>query len=807
MYSMPFHKNTVPTQHQYEHHARQALQTQNQQQQSRTEDNDDDTNNDDDDSQVLTYIQTAPHICLKVLCVDHICDGDVVSAGVLCFSAPPGGEDVFFLLSKDKQHRGGKWSHLGGGRHPGETIEETAAREWCEESLGMVDVWVPPGFASTLPPPVGADPRPMPSHYTHIHMYESMLHALRNGQYYGRITTCVNYGAKQQTDSANQNVTSPTHHNSDNADDDDDNLRSMDNQHHPGKEHQAPPLGAPHTAQDQPATRHTDEGSVDTEWRRPEEGEQQGTMVRRRHHITYLVHVPWQPHIGKEYANTRRMLDDIYIRAMRVDLARQQWESVSVHVKHRQQQVCAASSTVCATTDCPDSHCNKSDIHQHIPAAMDNVVARRIAFAHSLMPMEPATMVDPIYTSRPGMVQQNGSDAIPIRKLIHALGDMMCIHRTACHDNKNGNDVSDNKYHVDNVRATVVGWKCTHVHYTIMSSDNDDEPNDSPPHDVIDSIELINDNNDSGTGKICTLVVTTIWQWCSNVIDENARTQEATMTEAVNSAPAAARVPNCETRATETLTLVTKIRQCPVNLYEAYASWWREQDALWTYCQHPTRHNIAVKMDNDTHHVRVVSEYMEKEELRWWSQSRLSAVIASGGTYWHTPCHGVALATSPHHCYHNQQSRRTHYHQRHQASAPHRTHNQNGTRSMTVSHHSPHGVKKQQQQDNARHVNSVRAEHNDGKTVHNDKLPITTSQCDPTIVHHGHQQYHTAITLSPQFHHTGNKQRYNTAAAHIRHDRRTTGATPQRDSFRPSFLPTLAVALHTMQYDPSSSPE
>ena len=74
----------------------------------------------------------------------HVATGKIVGASLLCFVVDPVWSRVYFLLGKErKMHnwRQGseKWSDFGGKTSPGApTAEETAAKEFWEESLAVV---------------------------------------------------------------------------------------------------------------------------------------------------------------------------------------------------------------------------------------------------------------------------------------------------------------------------------------------------------------------------------------------------------------------------------------------------------------------------------------------------------------------------------------------------------------------------------------------------------------------------------------------------------------------------------------------
>jgi hypothetical protein len=70
---------------------------------------------------------------------------DILSCGILCWSKPPGTNDVYFLLGKERKNR--KWkqgsnrfSDFGGGAKAGENAFDCATREFVEESLACVQV-------------------------------------------------------------------------------------------------------------------------------------------------------------------------------------------------------------------------------------------------------------------------------------------------------------------------------------------------------------------------------------------------------------------------------------------------------------------------------------------------------------------------------------------------------------------------------------------------------------------------------------------------------------------------------------------
>jgi len=70
----------------------------------------------------------------------------VAGAGILLYMArhTPRGPEVMFVLAQedyvDGWNQSGCWSAFEGGRHPGETCEQTAAREFHEETMGAIDI-------------------------------------------------------------------------------------------------------------------------------------------------------------------------------------------------------------------------------------------------------------------------------------------------------------------------------------------------------------------------------------------------------------------------------------------------------------------------------------------------------------------------------------------------------------------------------------------------------------------------------------------------------------------------------------------
>lgn len=63
---------------------------------------------------------------------------DFNSASVICFSVEPKTENIFFLFGRETYN--GRWCEFGGRRAPGEDVYQCAAREFCEESLGCIQI-------------------------------------------------------------------------------------------------------------------------------------------------------------------------------------------------------------------------------------------------------------------------------------------------------------------------------------------------------------------------------------------------------------------------------------------------------------------------------------------------------------------------------------------------------------------------------------------------------------------------------------------------------------------------------------------
>lgn len=67
------------------------------------------------------------------------------NAGILCYSVCPDTNEIYFLLCRDRcqpdwPRSASRWSEFGGRRQGTEAAEETAAREFIEESMGLVAI-------------------------------------------------------------------------------------------------------------------------------------------------------------------------------------------------------------------------------------------------------------------------------------------------------------------------------------------------------------------------------------------------------------------------------------------------------------------------------------------------------------------------------------------------------------------------------------------------------------------------------------------------------------------------------------------
>ncbi len=61
-----------------------------------------------------------------------------ITAGIICFSQAPVTNTIFLLLGLETKQR--LWCDFGGRINPGESVEGAAAREFCEESLCIIDM-------------------------------------------------------------------------------------------------------------------------------------------------------------------------------------------------------------------------------------------------------------------------------------------------------------------------------------------------------------------------------------------------------------------------------------------------------------------------------------------------------------------------------------------------------------------------------------------------------------------------------------------------------------------------------------------
>jgi len=148
---------------------------------------------------------------MQVICAETICKGRIHGAGILCYSIPTKSKEIFFLLGKDKIifrsegsnnnnnnniitsgggassapfysqqkqkicYNSNRWSDLGGGAQETDTcVEHTAAREFLEESLGIVQL--------------GTD-------NAEIINIATLTDSLKEGNFDHKIIICVNFGA------------------------------------------------------------------------------------------------------------------------------------------------------------------------------------------------------------------------------------------------------------------------------------------------------------------------------------------------------------------------------------------------------------------------------------------------------------------------------------------------------------------------------------------------------------------------------------------------------------------------------------
>jgi len=150
---------------------------------------------------------------MQVECVDKVCDGKIYGAGILCYAISTPSNELFFLLGKERiilkefntpptdvdvqqsepklkiAFSSNRWSDLGGGLQDDDSsIEYAAAREFFEESLGVVQL--SPGIFNDS-----------------ISSLENML---KKGEYTRKIILCVNFGASE--DSVNQKERSKRHY-------------------------------------------------------------------------------------------------------------------------------------------------------------------------------------------------------------------------------------------------------------------------------------------------------------------------------------------------------------------------------------------------------------------------------------------------------------------------------------------------------------------------------------------------------------------------------------------------------------------
>lgn len=440
----------------------------------------------DADGWTLRHIQTAPHISIHVLCTDHVCDGDTVSAGVLCYAIPPDGEDIFFLLAKDRQKRGARWSHLGGGRHENETAQMAAAREFMEESLNVLDINLMP-----LPSPPAADnPEQQRQLYSGNDNWDTkrrqLQHVLESALYTLKITTCVNFGAPLTTTS-----------NTDTAAYDD-----------------RTDAGGPVTAL----------SATCTEQQQPQ---------RRRHHVTYVLQVPWQPDIAHRYERKRRFLTDLHHRSMRVERLLVQWRSLNTMIQEG------------------------PSLQKQPPAALMNGT---------------------------GSMTTKTSPQCCTQQQLYAYGDM---HPT-----------SDQ-------------WECVDILILPYVQEGHTTAPDAfiaravfRPHERAKKINEDEQGRHQAREDVCAVSIDTILS------------------------PRAA-VEGCSCCGTQALLLRCRLK-------DAYLHWLRECNALWQFYENlpiVDKETPAVQADSRRRCISLAAEHAEKDEIRWWSRSRLETVLSQGGVF------------------------------------------------------------------------------------------------------------------------------------------------------------------------------
>lgn len=91
----------------------------------------------------FVIINNPCHSCLYATpVIDMSSVANFKYAGVLPYAVHPGDGRVYFLLGREQYIRGWNasesYSDFGGGREPGETTRDTAAREAYEESMGIL---------------------------------------------------------------------------------------------------------------------------------------------------------------------------------------------------------------------------------------------------------------------------------------------------------------------------------------------------------------------------------------------------------------------------------------------------------------------------------------------------------------------------------------------------------------------------------------------------------------------------------------------------------------------------------------------
>jgi len=665
-------------------------------------------NSNDEDGYVLMNIQTAPHISIRVLCADHVCPGEVVSAGILCFAIPPTGEDIFFLLSKDNANRGHCWSHLGGGRYNNETIEETAAREFIEESLNVVDIEYTTtnthnnnttnSTASSLPTAASAE-------IMQRGILESkqsrLVQMLLQGDYFVKIITCVNYGAPHT--SAPTSASSPT---TTTCQKNFGTTKSVVEKEQDGRtvidgtttDDTVIPRILPREATASNTGFTSFDNNITTTTFCPNYSNTSQNCQhnhRRRHHVTFVKQVPWQPHITVKYERIRKILVEISQRNDNINRYRQIWQTlVSKQPQHSQLQLYELGDTIILPVDQCDSKAsipnndhviNIDTGHQsattdgdnyYYSTSTDNITA--IAAEFSKVPTTThKTMCCTrlvIRTQTSDVIARLSSFSLSTEQQVSAL--------------ENSNNISAIIMNNDQRPRTLLSCPYAQQHESCPAGNNCT----TTTHALASSSFVYTD-------------VPVLFEWIF-------QQQPEIYQEGSDAALAQQSAPIIQTQ------LVSPDDA----LLHAYIAYLREVYSLWTYwCQlsPDDRVHPALRVDYVRRTITIANEYDEKDELRLWSRCRLETVLQQGGSF------------------------------QQQQQVPPVPHHNSTTFKNTI-------------------PRNTRTQHNTfNYTAPSDKSTDHAQKTIPTQQQHHH------------YHRRNVPQKFNT-----------------REVFRPSFLPTLAVALN-----------